>query len=50
MSTNANVCTCGSFAGPGCTCGCQTVKTERRAGWRCGAVCNCGAKCSCKGA
>ena len=49
MMTNSNACTCGSCAGPGCTCGCQNVKTERRPGCQCGAVCRCGAKDSCKG-
>ena len=47
MTTNSKVCGCGSCAGATCTCGCQNVKTERRAGCRCGAVCTCGATCSC---
>jgi hypothetical protein len=48
MPTNSNECKCGSCSGPKCTCGCQIVKGERRAGCRCGDVCNCAATCSCK--
>ena len=47
MKTNSNMCACGSCAGATCTCGCQDVKTERRADCRCGDVCNCGATCTC---
>lgn len=47
MKTDTKACTCGTCAGKTCTCGCQAVQSERRAGCRCGDACTCGASCAC---
>ena len=48
MAINSNVCTCETCPGPGCKCGCQTVKTAPPAGCQCGSACTCGPTCGCK--
>jgi hypothetical protein len=48
MTKNANVCACETCPGAGCNCGCQTPKTEKRAGCQCGSSCSCGPNCTCK--
>ena len=48
MPTNSNVCACETCPGPGCTCGCQVVKTAPPTGCQCGDACTCGPTCGCK--
>ena len=48
MSTQSNVCACGSCTGNQCKCRCQIPTTRGTACARCGQVCNCAETCSCK--
>lgn len=47
MTTQTNVCVCGTCVGAQCTCGCQNPAAAPAAACQCGDVCNCGEACSC---
>ena len=46
MTTQLNVCVCGTCVGTQCTCGCQNPAPVPTASCRCGEVCSCGEGCS----
>lgn len=48
MSKTSTVCACEHCSGPGCTCGCQAVKTPPPPTCKCGADCKCGSVCGYK--
>lgn len=50
MKNDTNGCACESCPGTGCSCGCQTAKTNCHcnSGCQCGTACNCGPACNCK--
>jgi hypothetical protein len=47
MTTESNVCVCGTCVGVQCTCGCQELAPVPAASCQCGEVCNCGEGCNC---
>jgi hypothetical protein len=49
MTTQSNVCECGTCVGTQCTCGCQNPAPGQSASCQCGEACNCGETCSCNG-
>ena len=49
MTTQSNVCVCGTCVATQCTCGCQNPAPVQTAPYLCGEVCNCGETCSCNG-
>jgi hypothetical protein len=48
MTTQSNVCACGTCVAVQCTCGCQNRASLSAASCQCGDVCTCGPTCTCK--
>ena len=46
MTTQSNVCVCGTCVATRCACGCQNPAVPT-ASCHCGEVCNCGETCTC---
>src|SRR6185503_9620666 len=49
MTTQTNVCACGTCVGTQCTCGCQNAAAVPATLCQCGEVGNCGPTCTCEG-
>lgn len=47
MTTQSDVCVCGTCTGTQCTCGCQHPAPVQTASCQCGDACNCGETCNC---